>query len=172
MYTKLRGMTAEEIERFRDKELGSQRLTLEEFRAAVRLGGLKEIRVKAEGSELVVEASSRSGVTMPMAKARGRGMRRFRSTDSVLTVLKEMGVQEAVMDMRNWTPRETPRFAAKRPDVSARLAEGHAAARAGRPYLPKGIAQRNREGMISMVRVMRENKLEVPEEYLRMAGLI
>jgi hypothetical protein len=158
-------------ERFRDAESRKFRLTLEEFRAAVRLEALKRVTVRAEGCEFVVDSVSQRGVAMPMAMARGRGVRRFRSAETALTLLKEMGVTEAVVDMSHWTPRETPGFAAKRPDVAARLAEGHAAVRARRRYLAKGEAQLNREDAIAAVRVMRETGLEVPEEYLRIAGL-
>jgi hypothetical protein len=159
-------------ERFRDAESRKFRLTLEEFRSAVRLEALKRVTVRAEGCEFVIDSVSQRGVEMPMAMARGRGVRRFRSAETALMLLREMGLTEAVVDMSHWTPRETPGFAAKRPDVAARLAEGHAAVRARKRNLPQGEAQVNREGMISLVQVMRDNNQEVPEEFLRMAGMI
>ena len=113
--------------RERRKEAQRVQATLEEFRAGMRWGIFKTVKLRAEGSEFVVDAVTREGKPMKMAMARGGRERRFQSPVTALRVLKGLGLTEVMVDVTHWSSRGG--FRLKRPDMSARLHVGHAAVR-------------------------------------------
>ena len=126
-------MGLEEMERLmekaRRKERQREQFTLEHFRAAVQWNAVKEIRLRAEGSEFVLDAMTKDGRRMRLGMARGGRERRFRTAGTALAVLRELGLKEVMVDVEHYRPVRSPSWATKRPDMSLRLKMGHEAAR-------------------------------------------
>jgi len=122
-----------EMERIREramrKEKRRETVTLDQFRAAVRWGVIKTIRLRAEGNEFVVDAETKDGKRMPMAMARGGQERRFQSVVAALRAVKELGLEQVMVDVTHWSHHTRDPWMLKRPDMSERLKVGHAMTR-------------------------------------------
>lgn len=104
----------------------SEQFTLEQFRAAVQWKAVKTLRLKAEGSEFVVEAATKDGNPMRLMMARGGKERRFRSAGTALAFAREMGLKEVMVEVEHYRPMRSAPWMQKRPDMSMRMKVGHA----------------------------------------------
>jgi hypothetical protein len=104
----------------------SEQFTLEQFRAAVQWRAVKTLRLKAEGSEFVVEATTKDGNPMRLMMARGGKERRFRSAGTALAFAREMGLKEVMVEVEHYRPMRSAPWMKKRPDMSLRMKVGHA----------------------------------------------
>jgi len=104
----------------------SEQFTLEQFRAAVQWGAVKTLRLKAEGSEFVVGATTKDGNPMRLMMARGGKERRFRSAGTALAFAREMGLKEVMVEVEHYRPMRSVPWLQKRPDMSVRMKVGHA----------------------------------------------
>ena len=82
-----------------------QSLTLDQFKATVRAGGVTGVTLTAQGSGFFMKIATRSGQEpVVLAKARSSEPRRFGSPISAMLVLKEIGIRSAKMDFAQWDP--------------------------------------------------------------------
>ncbi|SRR5229473_6736391 len=102
-------------------------ITLEEFRAAERAGGVASVTLKGEGGGFYMALSTRSGRDAVLATTRGKEPRRFTSLDKAVRLLLQIGVVTAQVDARNWNPHQTE-TTRKRPDRAAAMKRAHEAA--------------------------------------------
>jgi hypothetical protein len=94
-------------------------LTLDQFKAAVRAGGVTGVTITAQGSGFFMKIATRAGPEpVVLAKTRSSEPRRFASPSSAMMVLKELGIRSAKLDFAQWDPEQkevTDREAQKRP---------------------------------------------------------
>lgn len=84
-----------------------QSLTLDQFKATVRAGGVTGVTLTAQGSGFYMKIATRAGQEpVVLAKARGSEPRRFGSPTSAMLVLKEIGIRSAKMDFAQWDPEQ------------------------------------------------------------------
>lgn len=82
-----------------------QSLTLDQFKATVRAGGVTGVTLTAQGSGFFMKIATRAGQEpVVLAKARSSEPRRFGSPTSAMLVLKEIGIRSAKMDFTQWDP--------------------------------------------------------------------
>ena len=82
-----------------------QSLTLDQFKATVRAGGVTGVTLTAQGSGFFIKIATRAGQEpVVLAKARSTEPRRFGSPTSAMLVLKEIGIRSARMDFAQWDP--------------------------------------------------------------------
>jgi hypothetical protein len=102
------------------------KLNLDQFRTTVETGGVLSVALVAQGGVFHIEAETRRGSAV-LTKARGAALREFRDVTKALGLLRELGIQEARVDARDWQPEAAvPRPA--RPDSAAQLKAAHEAA--------------------------------------------
>jgi len=103
------------------------KLNLDQFRTTVETGGVLSVALVAHGGVFHIEAETRKGGAV-LTKARGPMLREFRDVTKALGLLRELGIQEARVDARDWQPEVLPANRAVRPDSAAQLRAAHEAA--------------------------------------------
>jgi hypothetical protein len=84
-----------------------QSLTLDQFKATVRAGGVTGVTLMAQGSGFFMKIATRAGQEpVVLAKARSSEPRRFGSPTSAMLVLRELGIRSAKMDFAQWDPEQ------------------------------------------------------------------
>lgn len=84
-----------------------QSLTLDQFKATVRAGGVTGVTLTAQGSGFFMKIATRAGPEpVVLAKARSSEPRRFGSPTSAMLVLKEIGIRSAKMEFAQWDPEQ------------------------------------------------------------------
>lgn len=82
-------------------------LTLDQFKAAVRAGGVTGVTITAQGSGFFMKIATRGGPEpVVLAKTRSNEPRRFGSPSSAMMVLKELGIRSAKLDFAQWDPEQ------------------------------------------------------------------
>ncbi len=102
------------------------KLNLDQFRTTIETGGVLSVALVASGGAFHIEAETRKGNAI-LTKARGPLPREFRDVTKALGLLRELGIQEARVDARDWRP-EAATHRAARPDSAAQLKAAHRAA--------------------------------------------
>jgi hypothetical protein len=108
------------------QEANMHKLNLDQFRTTVETGGVISVALVATGGAFHIEAETRKGSAV-LTKARGPQPREFRDVTKALGLLRELGIQEARVDARDWRPEAAAQRAA-RPDSAAQLRAAHEAA--------------------------------------------
>lgn len=103
------------------------KLNLDQFRTTIETGGVLSVVLVARGGAFHIEAETRKGSAV-LTKARGAVLREFRDVTKALGLLRELGIQEARVDARDWQPEALPASRAARPDSAAQLRAAHEAA--------------------------------------------
>lgn len=103
------------------------KLNLDQFRTTIETGGVISVALVAQGGVFHIEAETRKGSAV-LTKARGPMLREFRDVTKALGLLRELGIQEARVDARDWRPEALPANRAARPDSAAQLRAAHEAA--------------------------------------------
>lgn len=104
------------------------RLTLDQFRSAWRIGGLVAVDVTASGGRFFVEGPSRNGTTVTLSTAPDKSAREFRDPGKAIAVLHAMGVRSVVVNMADWVPELADQGSGRRADRSERQRRAHEAA--------------------------------------------
>jgi hypothetical protein len=105
-----------------------QTMTLDQFRAAFQAGGLRSVRVAAEGGLFFVVAEPRSGERIKLATTRGKTARGFRDPGKAIAVLHNLGARQVEVDTSEWSPEQAASEGRRRPDTAARQRRAHQAA--------------------------------------------
>jgi len=120
-----------------DGDLIKTKLSLDQFRTAVRTGAFKTICLRACGVCFLIAGEPRlrrpnsatDGQWLTLATTRDRGDRMFRDPWTALALLWEMGASEVKVDMEAWDPVRVANRSRKRPDMAERLKRAHAVGR-------------------------------------------
>ena len=105
-----------------------QSLTLDQFKATVRAGGVTGVTLTAQGSGFYMEIGTRgSREPVVLTKARSTEPRRFGSPTSAMQVLKDIGIGTAKMDFSRWDP-DQKEVTQKRDSRASAMREAHQAA--------------------------------------------
>lgn len=108
--------------------LSMHTMTLDQFRAAFRAGGLRSVGVTASGGLFFVTALPREGEQITLATMRGKRPRRFRDPGRAIAVLHEIGARKVEVDTSGWQPEQAATQTRRRPDTAERQRRAHAAA--------------------------------------------
>jgi hypothetical protein len=104
-----------------------QTLSLDQLRAATRVGGVTSVTLRAEGGTFVVAVGTRSGEEGFLVATRTRQARHFRDLRKALLLLREIGITTVQVDATDWKPDEAV-AGTPRPDRSQALKRAHEAA--------------------------------------------
>lgn len=102
-------------------------MTLEQLRATANAGGVAGATLKGQGGGFFIEIATRSGHNAILSKARSSQPRRFGNPTSAITVLRNVGIEVAQIDVRNWNPDEKD-ISKSRESRAEALREAHEAA--------------------------------------------
>lgn len=118
--------------------LQRRKLTIREFRGAVKSGGFRTVHLEARGPFFFVEGEPqvepgrgpergvvREDSRMLLVVARGQKQRLFQNPASALELLWGMGVKNVEVHMEDWQPGETEMLSRPRPDMAERLRFAH-----------------------------------------------
>ena len=114
--------------------LQRRKLTIREFRGAVKSGGFRTVHLEARGPFFFVEGEPRvepergkvqEDSRMLLVVDRGRKQRLFQNPASALEMLWGMGVKNVEVHMEDWQPGETEMLNKPRPDMAERLRFAH-----------------------------------------------
>jgi hypothetical protein len=112
-------------------------LDLDQFRAAVRCGVFRPVRMRAGGIHFWIEGQlAKKGKPRPeecivLYTSRERRHRHFRNPVAALDLLWKMGTRTVEIDMTNWHPDHAKFARCVRPDVADGLRFAHEHARSG-----------------------------------------
>ena len=112
-------------------------LDLDQFRAAVRCGAFRPVRMRAGGIHFWIEGQfatkgkPRPEECMVLCTSREKRHRYFRNPVAALELLWKMGARTVEIDMTNWHPDHAKFARGLRPDMADRLRFAHAYARSG-----------------------------------------
>jgi hypothetical protein len=114
--------------------LQRRKLTIGEFRGAVKSGSFQRVHLEARGPFFFVEGEPhvepRRGTVhedsrMLLVVERDRKQRLFQNPAHALEMLWEMGVKHVEIHMEDWQPKETELLSKPRPDMAKRLKFAH-----------------------------------------------
>jgi hypothetical protein len=126
-----------ESARFLREQSLERMLDLDQFRAAVRCGAFRPVRMRAGGVHFWIEGQlARKGKPRPeecmvLCTSRERRHRYFRNPVAALELLLRMGARTVEVDMTNWHPDHAKFARGLRPDMADRLRFAHEYARSG-----------------------------------------
>lgn len=104
--------------------------TVEQLRNAQAIGAVEEVTLRAEGSSFQVLVETARG-TSALVKSRkvedDFEVRRFSNPAKAFLLLHELGIMEARIDGKSWTPNAEPADRRTRPDRSVVLKAAHEA---------------------------------------------
>jgi hypothetical protein len=106
-------------------------LDLDQFRAAVRSGAFRPIRMMGAGTHFWIEGQPvgkgkpRPEESMVLCTSRTRVHRYFRNPAAALELLWKIGVQTVEIHMKNWHPDHAKFARGLRPDMADRLRFAH-----------------------------------------------
>lgn len=103
-------------------------MTLDQFRSALRTGGLRSVGVTASGGQFFVTAQPRSGERVTLATTRGKAVRGFRDAGKAIALLHAIGARKVEVDTTEWSPEQAVLEGRRRPDTAERQRRAHAAA--------------------------------------------
>jgi hypothetical protein len=104
-----------------------QNMTLDQLRAAAAAGGVLSVTLRGKGAGFIVSIETRRG-EVALVKTRGKETRRFADPRKALLLLREVGIQDARIDARDWRPEEAESEKTSRPDRRQALKAAHEAA--------------------------------------------
>lgn len=80
---------------------------LEQFRALVNSGGVLSVTLEGVGKDFAVRIETRRGDgTLVLSNAKHKP-RTFADPRRALLLLRDLGIREARLDTKNWTPQQT-----------------------------------------------------------------
>ena len=126
-----------EAARFLREQTLERMLDLDQFRAAVRCGAFRPVRMRAGGIHFWIEGQlATKGKPLPeesmvLCTSRQKRHRYFRNPVAALELLWKMGARTVEIDMTNWHPDHAKFARGLRPDMADRLRFAHAYARSG-----------------------------------------
>jgi hypothetical protein len=126
-----------ESARFLSEQSFKRMLDLDQFRAAVRCGAFRPVRMRAGGvhfwieGQLATKGKPRPEDCMVLCTSREKQHRYFRNPVAALELLWRMGARAVEIDMANWHPDHAKFARGLRPDMAHRLRFAHAYARSG-----------------------------------------
>ena len=106
-------------------------LDLDQFRAAVRSGAFRPIRMRAGGIDFWIEGQpAKKGKVRPeecmvLCTSREKRHRYFRNPAAALELLWKMGARSVEIDLTNWHPDHGKFARGIRPDMADRLRFAH-----------------------------------------------
>ncbi len=104
-----------------------QNFTLEQFRATNAAGGVLSVTLTADGAGFEMQIETHRGLAK-LVKARDKSeIRRFLDPRKALLLLRDLGIQEAHIDSRQWRPEDNESERKPRPDRSEAMKAAHAA---------------------------------------------
>ena len=142
---------AYESARFLSEQSFKRMLDLVQFRAAVRCGAFRPVRMRAGGIHFWIEGQlAGKGKPQPeecmvLCTSRERRHRYFRNPVAALELLWKMGARTVEIDMTNWHPDHAKFARGLRPDMADRLRFAHAYARSG----SESVEELNQAGVAS-----------------------
>ena len=104
-----------------------QTLSLDQLRAATRVGGVTSVTLRADGGTFVVAVVTRNADDGLLVTTRTRQARRFRDLRKALLLLREIGITSVQVDATEWNPGEAM-AGTPRPDRREALKRAHQAA--------------------------------------------
>ncbi|MGB6691315.1 MAG: hypothetical protein WBE76_26070 [Terracidiphilus sp.] len=104
-------------------------LNLDQFRTALRSGGLRSVRLKASDGNFFITAKPQTGKRIALAATHGNKLRSFRNPAKAIEVLHRMGAHKVEVDTSAWSPDRAKLDGPKRPDTSERQRRAHQAAK-------------------------------------------
>jgi hypothetical protein len=120
--------------------LQRRKLTIGEFRGAVKSGSFRMVHLEARGPFFFVEGEPhveprrgtvREDSRMLLVIDRGRKQRLFQNPTQALEMLRGMGVKTVEVHMEDWQPQEKELLSKPRPDMAERLRFAHEYGSAG-----------------------------------------
>jgi hypothetical protein len=109
------------------------KVTVADFRMAMRAGAFRSVRLIGGGVHFQIEARLRNEpkdrYPIMLVGTRSRKMREFRDPTAALELLKSMGATKVEVNIGSWYPERAKNLANRRPDMSERLKRAHAEAR-------------------------------------------
>ena len=126
-----------EAARFLREQTLERMLDLDQFRAAVRCGAFRPVRMRAGGVHFWVEGQlagrgkPQPEESMVLCTSRERRHRYFRNPVAALELLWKMGARTVEIEMTNWHPDHAKFARGLRPDMADRLRFAHEYAKSG-----------------------------------------
>lgn len=102
--------------------------TLGELRAAARSGGIRSIILQADGPTFSVHAITVEYEDMQLVSTRKKEPRLFLDPRNALSLLREIGIEKAEIDVEKWQPERASEVRQSRPDRSIQMKAAHEAA--------------------------------------------
>jgi hypothetical protein len=103
-------------------------LNLDQFRSAIRAGGLHSIVIRASGGHFFVTARPLTGKPFTLANTHSKKLRAFTNPSRAIEVLHRIGAHRVEIDTSKWNPDLAKAEGRKRPDTSERQRRAHQAA--------------------------------------------
>lgn len=104
-----------------------QNMTLEQLRSSVDSGGILSVTLKAEGGVFYVNAETRRGDEAVLVTTKSKSPRSFTDPRRALMLLRELGIREARLDAKAWSPEQSDLARHSRPDRAVAMKQTHEA---------------------------------------------
>ena len=105
-----------------------QKLPIEQFRALAREGKLKSIAIIGEDGCFYIQAQTSQGSVL-LKRTRSEERREFRSMTKLLSLMHELDISNASIDIHHWRPELGPLYHETRSDKASALKESFLAAK-------------------------------------------